>query len=85
MHQPARQDWRALLAVYWVVSFVEGLGVSEIYAYLPNRLAEVGVAGADIRPLVGILGALVFVSGLPFIPLWGVWADKYSVIDMPRQ
>jgi DHA1 family multidrug resistance protein-like MFS transporter len=78
MHQPARQDWRALLAVYWIVSFVEGLGVSEIYAYLPNRLAEVGVADADIRPLVGILGALVFVSGLPFIPLWGVWADKYS-------
>jgi DHA1 family multidrug resistance protein-like MFS transporter len=78
MHQLRRPDWRSLLAVYWIVSFVEGLGVSEIYAYLPNRLAEVGLDNADIQRLVGILGALIFVCGLPFIPLWGVWADKYS-------
>jgi DHA1 family multidrug resistance protein-like MFS transporter len=78
MHHQRRPDWRGLLAVYWIVSFVEGLGVSEIYAYLPNRLAEVGLDDADIQRLVGILGALIFVCGLPFIPLWGVWADKYS-------
>jgi DHA1 family multidrug resistance protein-like MFS transporter len=78
MNHLRRPDWRWLLAVYWIVSFVEGLGVSEIYAYLPNRLAEVGLDDADIQRLVGILGALIFVCGLPFIPLWGVWADKYS-------
>ena len=27
---------------------------------------------------VGWLGSLFFLSGLPFIPLWGVWADEYS-------
>jgi DHA1 family multidrug resistance protein-like MFS transporter len=73
-----RQDWRTLLAVYWITSFTEGLGVSQIYAFMPNRLAEVGLAQPDIERFVGILGALFFVSGLPFIPLWGVWADKYS-------
>ena len=76
-HRPA-PDWRPLLAVYWVTSFVEGLGVAQIYAFMPNRLGEVGVATADIPHFVGVLGALFFMTGLPFIPLWGVWADKYS-------
>ncbi len=71
-------DWRPLLAVYWLTSFVEGLGVAQIYAFMPNRLLEVGVAAADIPRLVGLLGAMFFLTGLPLIPLWGVWADKYS-------
>ena len=76
-HRPA-PDWRPLLAAYWVASFVEGLGVSQIWAFLPNRLAEVGVAARDVPYLVGLLGSLFFLTGLPIIPLWGVWADKYS-------
>jgi DHA1 family multidrug resistance protein-like MFS transporter len=77
MPRPA-PDWRSLLALYWITSFVEGLGVSQIYAFLPNRLTEVGVSGPDVGHLVGLLGSLFFLTGLPFIPLWGVWADKYS-------
>jgi DHA1 family multidrug resistance protein-like MFS transporter len=71
-------DWHRLLVVYWITSFIEGLGVAEIYAFLPNRLTEVGLASVEVSHWVGILGALIFVSGLPLIPLWGVWADKYS-------
>jgi MFS family permease len=67
-----------LLATYWIASFIEGVGVAQIYAFLPNRLTEVGVAAPDVGPLVGILGSLFFLTGLPIIPLWGVWADKYS-------
>ena len=52
--------------------------MAQIYAFLPNRLTEVGLASADVQHLVGILGSLFFLSGLPLIPLWGVWADKYS-------
>jgi DHA1 family multidrug resistance protein-like MFS transporter len=71
-------DWRPLLALYWITSFVEGLGVAQIYAFLPNRLIEVGVETTQVPHLVGIFGALFFMTGLPLIPLWGVWADKYS-------
>jgi MFS family permease len=71
-------DWRSLLALYWTTSFIEGFGVAQIYAWLPNRLKEVGLATADVPHFVGVLGALFFLTGLPFIPLWGVWADKYS-------
>jgi len=33
---------------------------------------------ADIGHVLGLLFSLFFVAGLPLIPLWGVWADKYS-------
>jgi len=64
--------------MYWLTSFIEGLGVNQIYAFLPNRLREVGLAAADVPHFVGLLGSLFFLTGLPLIPLWGVWADKYS-------
>jgi DHA1 family multidrug resistance protein-like MFS transporter len=78
MNLRSAPDWRSLLAAYWIASFIEGLGVSQIWAFLPNRLAEVGVPTHDVQYLVGLLGSLFFLTGLPIIPLWGVWADKYS-------
>jgi DHA1 family multidrug resistance protein-like MFS transporter len=71
-------DWRRLLLLFWITSFIEGLGVALIYAFLPNRLVEVGVPESEVGHFVGWLGAMFFLTGLPLIPLWGVWADKYS-------
>ncbi len=78
MRRESQADWRSLLTLYWVASFVEGYGVAQIYAFLPNRLAEIGLDKPDIEHFVGLLGSLFFLSGLPLIPFWGVWADKYS-------
>jgi MFS family permease len=78
MRRQGQQDWRILLTLYWITSFVEGYGVAQVYAFLPNRLAEVGMSTPDIERFVGLLGSLFFLSGLPLIPFWGVWADKYS-------
>jgi MFS family permease len=72
------QDWRALAAVFFVTSLVEGLGVSQIFALLPAYLSEMGVGGSDRLAFVGIFSSLIFVVGAPLVPLWGVWADKYS-------
>ncbi len=57
---------------------VEGIGVSQLFALVPTALREMGVADADRLALVGISSALIFVVGLPIVPLWGVWADKMS-------
>jgi len=73
-----RQDWRILVAVFWITSLIEGAGVSQIFALLPTYLREMGVPEADRLPFIGIFGALLFVVGAPLVPLWGVWADKYS-------
>jgi MFS family permease len=72
------QDWRALVAVFWITSGVEGLGVSQIFALLPSSLREMGVAPADRLAFIGVLSALIFIVGLPLVPLWGAWADRYS-------
>jgi DHA1 family multidrug resistance protein-like MFS transporter len=74
----AAQDWRILLAVFWVTSVVEGLGVSQIFALLPTYLRQMGVADTDRLAFIGIFSALIFVLGMPLVPLWGAWADKYS-------
>ena len=78
MSTRGRPDWHLLLGLYWITSFIEGFGVAQVYAFLPNRLQEVGMSTPDIERFVGLLGSLFFLSGLPFIPFWGVWADKYS-------
>jgi len=72
------QDWRILVAVFWVTSLVEGMGVSQMYALLPAYLTQMGVPLDDRLAFVGLFSALIFVVGLPLVPLWGVWADKYS-------
>ena len=72
------QDWRVLVAVFWVVAMVEGLGVAQIFAFVPVYLREMGVDRADRLTFVALFSALIFVVGAPLVPLWGVWADKYS-------
>jgi MFS family permease len=72
------QDWRILVAVFWTTSMVEGLGVSQIFALVPTYLRDMGVPESDRLAFVGLFSALIFVVGMPLVPLWGVWADKYS-------
>ncbi len=73
-----RPDWPIILAVFWFVSMIEGFGVSQIFAFMPQYLTRMGVPHDDRLAFVGIFSALIFVVGAPLVPLWGVWADKYS-------
>ena len=74
----AGQSWVVLLALYGLASFVEAFGVSQVFAFMLLYLQGMGVPKAEIGPTIGVLSSLVFVLGLPIVPLWGVWADKYS-------
>jgi DHA1 family multidrug resistance protein-like MFS transporter len=78
--QPSRpvQDWRILLAIYSVTSLIEAIGVSQIFAFLPARLREIGLPQGDVAAFTGIFTALIFVVGIFLVPFWGVWADKIS-------
>ncbi|HEX5451525.1 MAG TPA: hypothetical protein VFW86_03970, partial [Candidatus Limnocylindrales bacterium] len=69
-------SWRALLAAFAITSLVEGIGVSQVFALLPSQLTGMGVPDAERLSFVGLFSALVFVVGMPLVPLWGVWADK---------
>jgi MFS family permease len=73
-----RADWRTILAVFWLTSTVEAYGVAQIFAFLPQYLTELGVPEDDRLAFVGLFTSVIFLAGLPLVPLWGVWADKYS-------
>jgi MFS family permease len=79
-HDPAhgRSDWRTILAVFWLTSMIEGFGVAQIFAFLPQYLSDMGVPEDDRLAFVGLFTSVIFLVGLPLVPLWGVWADKYS-------
>ncbi len=72
------QDWRILVAVFWVTSMVESLGMSQVFALLPTYLRQMGVPDSQRLTFIGVFSALIFVVGMPLVPLWGAWADKYS-------
>ena len=71
-------SWRALLLAFALTSMVEGMGVSQVFALLPAQLTSMGVPDTERLSFIGLFSALVFVVGMPLVPLWGVWADKYS-------
>ena len=75
---PRYQPWTVSLLLFSITSLVETLGVSQISAFLPLYLGEMGLPAENIPQWVGVMNSLIFVLGLPLVPLWGVWADKYS-------
>ena len=72
------QDWRALLAIYAITALIESTGVSQVFAFLPLRLHQMGLLAPEVASFTGIFTALIFVFGIFLVPFWGVWADKYS-------
>ncbi|MDP2727784.1 MAG: MFS transporter [Dehalococcoidia bacterium] len=74
---PSR-GWITALVLFWLTSVVEALGVSQVFAFMPIYLQQMGLPEQDLPHWVGLLSSLTFVLGLPLVPLWGVWADKYS-------
>ena len=67
-----------MVTVFWITSMVEGLTISQVFAFLPTYLSQMGVPQEQRLQFVGLFTSLIFIVGAPLIPLWGVWADKYS-------
>jgi DHA1 family multidrug resistance protein-like MFS transporter len=72
------QSWRFVLLLFLVVQIIETFGVGIISAFLPLYLRALGLPQADVARWVGLLTSSFFLLGLPLVPFWGVWADKYS-------
>jgi len=73
-----RQSWTAVLTLFSIATVIETIGISQIVAFVPLDLKAMGLPQTAIPRWVGLLNALVFLFGLPLVPLWGVLADKYS-------
>ena len=71
-------NWVVLLLMFTLAGVVESQAFGHLNAFRPLYLEQLGVPAANIATWTGVLAALGFVIGLPLLPFWGVWADRYS-------
>jgi DHA1 family multidrug resistance protein-like MFS transporter len=71
-------SWLWLLAIFGLTALVEAFGVSHVFRFLPLYLRQVGTPAGELPFWTGILNSSVFLFGLPLVPFWGVWADRYG-------
>jgi DHA1 family multidrug resistance protein-like MFS transporter len=75
---PHRNDWRLTTALFALTGLVESLAFGHLGAFTPLYLQELRVPPGDVPSWTGVLSALGFVIGLPLLPFWGVWADRFG-------
>src|SRR5882762_3964179 len=74
--------WVTLLVLFGIASIVEAFTVSHVFRFMPLYLATVHVPPPDVPAWTGYLNAAFFLFGLPLVPFWGVWAERYGRIPI---
>ncbi len=73
-----RNNWRHTVWLFAATGFVESLAFGHLGAFMPILLDELGVPRSAAPAWIGVLSSLAFVIGLPLLPFWGVWAERYG-------
>jgi MFS family permease len=68
--------------LFGIASTVEAFTVSHVFRFMPLYLATVHVPPAEVPAWTGYLNAAFFLFGLPLVPFWGVWAERYGRIPI---
>jgi MFS family permease len=79
---PRTSGWITLLVLFGIASTIEAFSVSHVFRFLPLYLGTVHVPPPDIPAWTGYLNAAFFLFGLPLVPFWGVWAERYGRIPI---
>ncbi|HEY2597867.1 MAG TPA: MFS transporter [Candidatus Dormibacteraeota bacterium] len=74
--------WITLLVLFGIASTIEAFTVSHVFRFMPLYLATVQVPPAEVPAWTGYLNAAFFLFGLPLVPFWGVWAERYGRIPI---
>ena len=74
--------WIRLLVLFGIASTIEAFTVSHVFRFLPLYLGTVHVPPAEVPAWTGYLNAAFFLFGLPLVPFWGVWAERYGRIPI---
>jgi MFS family permease len=74
--------WVTLLVLFGLASMVEAFTVSHVFRFMPLYLATVHVPPAEVPAWTGYLNAAFFLFGLPLVPFWGVWSERYGRIPI---
>jgi DHA1 family multidrug resistance protein-like MFS transporter len=73
-----RNNWRTTMLLFALTGLVESLAFGHLSAFTPLYLRDLHVQPDRIQFWTGILSSLGFVIGLPLLPLWAVWSEKYG-------
>lgn len=76
MKNTYKTSWQVALTLFFITSAVESMSMSHVFAFMPVYLQSMHVS--HVETWVGVLSAVTFVVGLPLVPLWGVWAQRYG-------
>src|SRR6266849_1202972 len=79
---PRASGWIALLVLFGITSTIEAFSVSHVFRFLPLYLGTVHVPPPEVPAWTGYLNAAFFLFGLPLVPFWGVWAERYGRIPI---
>lgn len=74
--------WITLLVLFGMASTIEAFTVSHVFRFLPLYLGTVHVPPAEVPAWTGYLNAAFFLFGLPLVPFWGVWSERYGRIPI---
>ncbi|GAC1666210.1 MAG: multidrug efflux MFS transporter [Candidatus Dormibacteraceae bacterium] len=74
--------WISLLVLFGIASTIEAFTVSHVFRFLPLYLLTVHVPPVEVPAWTGYLSAAFFLFGLPLVPFWGVWAERYGRIPI---
>src|ERR1700687_2569242 len=74
--------WITLLVLFGIASTVEAFTVSHVFRFMPLYLGTVHVPPAEVPAWTGYLNAAFFLFGLPLVPFWGVWSERYGRIPI---
>ena len=68
--------------LFGIASTIEASTVSHVFRFLPLYLGTVHVPPAEVPAWTGYLNAAFFLFGLPLVPFWGVWAERYGRVPI---
>ncbi len=73
-----QSSWVSLTAIFALASFVEIVLFSNLAAFTPVYLRDIGFDDAQSKFWTGILASSAMLVGFWFVPMWGVLADRYG-------
>lgn len=72
------REWVGLTGLFAFASFSEIVLYSNLNAFTPLFLQDLGFDAAGVKAWTGILASASLLIGFWFVPFWGVLADRYG-------